>query len=125
MDDGTRDWPSDFPVTAEGGVREGLVVWSLSGDIEGRTTGSRLPCRSHQCNGWFIGVRWETGQLLYICSKGWRYDARTHAVRVVAGGEISARFVSPPPLGEPPLPRQEWPPRTTLTGKGWRVDPRP
>jgi hypothetical protein len=117
VDRSIGDWPTDFPVTSDGGVREGIVVWSLSGTIEGRTTGSRLPCRWRQCDGWFIGVRWETDQLLYICSKGWRYDARTRTVRVVDGGEISARFVSPAPLGEPPVPREEWPARSALTGK--------
>jgi hypothetical protein len=111
---------AEVPVTSDGTVDEGLVVRSRSGEIEGRTTGSRMPCRSHQCDGWLIGVRWETGQLLYVCSKGWRYDQATRTVQVVAGGEISARVVSPAPLGAPPLPRDRWPDRTELRGKGWR-----
>ena len=51
-------WPSEFPLTADGKVAKGLVVWSLSGEIEGRTTGGRPPCLSHGCPGWFIGVKW-------------------------------------------------------------------
>jgi hypothetical protein len=115
-------WPGKFPVLADGGVEEGLPVWSLSGQVEGRTTGARLPCISVGCPGWFIGVRWETGQLMRICSEGWRYDPDERVVRVTGGGELSARFVSPKPLGRPPLPRSEWPDRETLPRwKGWRV----
>lgn len=115
-------WPQEFPVRGAGGVEEGLPVWSRSDEIEGRTTGARLPCSSHGCPGWFIGVRWETGQLMRICSEGWRYDPKERVVRVTGGGEISARFVSPEPLGTPPLPRSEWPDRETLRRwKGWRV----
>ena len=33
-------WPEDFPVLGESEVAEGLVVRSLSGEIEGRTTGN-------------------------------------------------------------------------------------
>ena len=96
---------------------------SRSGSIEGRTTGSRRPCASHSCTGWFIGVRWETGQPMSICSMGWRYDPPTRSVRVTGGGEISAHVVSPKPLGVAPLPRSEWPERERLRRwKGWRVD---
>lgn len=117
-------WPDGFPTTADGGIAEGLVVRSRSGELEGRTTGSRRPCISHDCPGWFIGVRWETGQLMSICSEGWEYDPTTREVRVVGGGEISARFVSPKPLGVPPRPRSEWPDRSTLMRwKGWRPLP--
>jgi len=116
-------WPSVFSVTDDGGVAEGVVVRSLSSEIEGRTTGSRRPCVAHGCPGWFIGVRWETGQLMSICSEGWAYDPAIGEVHVSGGGEISARFVSPKPLGVPPLPRAQWPGRSTLErGKGWRVD---
>jgi hypothetical protein len=114
-------WPDGFRVTAEGGVEEGLVVRSRSGTIEGRTTGSRRPCLSIGCPGWFIGVRWETGQMMYPCSEGWTYDPRARLVRITGGGEISARVVSPRPLGVPPLPPEQWPPRESLTGKGWRM----
>lgn len=107
----------------EGGLEEGLAVWSLSGEIEGRTTGARRRCSSGGCPGWFIGVRWETGQLMRICSEGWTYDPTERTVRVTDGGEISARFISPKPLGEPPAPRSEWPDREALRRlKGWRTD---
>jgi hypothetical protein len=116
-------WLQAFPLVPSGEVAEGLVVWSLLGLVEGRTTGSRRPCSSHGCPGWFIGVNWETGQpTMHICSEGWTYDAASRSVRITGGGEISARFVSPKPLGVPPLPRWEWPPRATLAHrKGWRV----
>lgn len=90
-------WPEEFPVLEDGSVVEGLAVWSLNAHIEGRTTGARLPCLSSGCPGWFIGVRWETGQLMRICSEGWTYEPEHRSVRVTGGGEISARFVSPKP----------------------------
>lgn len=114
-------WPSDFPVTSDGRIAEGFVVLSKSGTIEGRTTGSRRPCISIGCPGWFIGVRWETGQFMSICSEGWAYDPDIQTIRVTGGGEVSARFVSPKPLGVDPLPRDQWPYRSALRGKGWRV----
>jgi hypothetical protein len=61
---------------------------------------------------------------MHICSEGWVYDPATQEVRVTGGGEISARYVSPKPLGTPPRPREEWPDPDTLTGKGWRVRPK-
>lgn len=98
------------------------MVWSLSGNIEGRTTGARLRCLTIGCPGWFIGVTWETGQRMRPCSQGWRYDPVAKAVRVTGGGEISARFVAPVPLGTPPLPREQWPSRESLVNlMGWRV----
>jgi hypothetical protein len=119
----TGPWPREFPAHADGSVAEGLVVLSLSGRIEGRTTGARLPCSSRSCPGWFIGVRWETGQLMRICSEGWAYDPATRTVRIHAGGEVSARYVSPPPLGTPSAPREDWPTRAELARwKGWRVE---
>lgn len=117
-------WPSEFLVDSDGSVAEGLVVRSLSGEIEGRTTGARLRCSSFGCPGWFIGVSWETGQVMRPCSEGWAYDATTNSVRITGGGEISARVVAPKPLGTPPLPRSEWPERSLLSHrKGWRVRP--
>jgi hypothetical protein len=113
-------WPKEFPTIADG-VAEGLTVRSKSGNLEGRTTGSRRPCSSTACPGWFIGVLWETGQQTYICSEGWRYDPATKSVSVVDGGEISARWISPPPEGVQPLARSEWPDRQELSRrKGWR-----
>jgi len=114
-------WQDDFPLDRDGRIAEGLVIWSQSRAIEGRTTGSRRRCITTHCPGWQIGVRWETGQIMFICSKGWRYDPPTNSIGVVAGGEISARFVAPKPLGTDPLPRNEWPARSTLERyRGWR-----
>lgn len=116
------NWSEEFPLTLEGKVEEGLVVYSRSGLIEGRTTGARLRCYSTGCPGWFIGVSWETGQRLRPCSEGWTYDSDARSVRINGGGEISARVVSPAPLGVDPRPRAEWPSRVSLSGcKGWRV----
>lgn len=117
-------WPAEFPLRDDGTVEVGLIVQSLSGEIEGRTTGGRSRCRSTGCPGWFIYVSWETGQSMQICSEGWTYDPASRGVRVTGGGEISARFVSPPPLGVPPASRSDWPTRESLaTRKGWRVKP--
>ncbi len=122
MNPGSGEWPAAFPLTAGGGVEEGLLVLSQSG-IEGRTTGSRRRCTSTGCPGWFIGVSWETGQVMFPCSQGWRYDPSDRSVRITSG-DISARVVSPRPLGVRPLPRDQWPPRSALrTRKGWRVEP--
>ena len=120
--DSPGSWPTGFPVTADGKIEEGLIVRSISGDIEGRTTGARLRCSALGCPGWFIGVTWETGQRLRPCSEGWRYSSTKNEVRITGGGEISARFDYPKPLGEPPLPRDQWPTRESLaSGKGWRI----
>ena len=61
--------------------------------------------------------------MMYPCSQGWQYITGLNEVHVTAGGEISARYVSPKPLGTDPLPIDEWPPRTSLTGRGWRQEP--
>ncbi|MEO8694168.1 MAG: hypothetical protein ABI658_11665 [Acidimicrobiales bacterium] len=114
-------WPAAFPVLVNENVREGLIVRSLSGAIEGRTTGARRPCISRGCPGWFVTVRWETGQLMHICSQGWQYDPMSASIRITGGGEVSARVVSPKPLGTPPAPRENWPSREVLDRwAGWR-----
>ncbi len=107
-------WPPSLPTLPDGRITAGLVFRSLSGEIEGRTTGGRRRCPAHGCPGWLVGVLWETGQQMYICSEGWHFDPQSGELRVVGGGEISARFVSPPPLGEPPRPKSEWPTRSEL-----------
>lgn len=113
-------WPVAFAPLPNGRVPVGLVVRSLSGAIEGRTTGGRRRCPARGCPGWLVTVSWETGQLLHICSEGWHFDPSSHEIHVVGGGEISARFVSPPPLGEPPRPRSQWPSRLELhTTRAW------
>jgi hypothetical protein len=118
--------PAGFlPLVGDRRVEEGIRVLSLSGDIQGRTTGSCRPCSSTGCPGWFIGVRWETGQLMFICSQGWRWDAHSRHVRVTAGGEISARYISPAPLGTPPWPAEQWWDRERLARvAGWRTQRR-
>ncbi len=119
----TRDgWPGHLPVMSDGTLRVGMVVKSLSGRMEGRTMGGRQPCPSNQCNGWLVGVHWEDGQRLRICTEGWHYDPVVDENRVIGGGEISARFVSPKPLGRQPLPKREWPPRAELLkSRSWSV----
>lgn len=116
-------WPADFPLRSDGTVAEGLVVLSQSGSIEGRTTGHRSRCLAFDCPGWFIGVNWETGQpALRPCSEGWHYDPTNHTVRITGGGEISARFGAPAPLGIAPATPDSWPDRTALKRRsGWRV----
>ncbi len=113
-------WPKSLPILPSGRIGTGLVFRSLSGEIEGRTTGGRRRCPVDGCPGWLASVLWETGQLLHICSEGWHHDPETGELRVVGGGEISARFVSPPPRGVDPLPRSEWPTRDELSKrKAW------
>lgn len=115
-------WPEDLPLDEAGKIDEGLVVLSKSGALEGRTTGARQRCTSVGCPGWFVAVTWETGQTLRPCSQGWHYDPATKTIQVTAGGEISARFVSPAPLGVDPLPKESWPTRESLAKrKGWRI----
>ena len=117
-------WPKMLPHSSEKQIEEGIPLFSVSGKIEGRATGSRRKCASDKCPGWFIGVLWESGQQMYICSEGWHYDFENDRINVIGGGEISARFVSPKPLGVPPLPRDVWPDRESLVRrKGWRVSP--
>jgi hypothetical protein len=114
-------WPREFPVNPDGTVDVGIVVLSRSGTIEGRTTGNRRPCQTLTCSGWFIGVQWETGQLMYPCSMGWTYDPSSKTVRITAGGEISARDPEPPAPQARPAPRGQWPSRADLTRRiGWR-----
>jgi hypothetical protein len=122
-------WPRMLPYSSEKQIKEGIPLFSVSGNIEGRATGSRRKCiagksDSDKCPGWFIGVLWESGQQMYICSEGWHYDLENDRIDVIGGGEISARFVSPKPLGVSPLPRDVWPDRESLVRrKGWRVSP--
>jgi len=122
-------WPRMLPYSSEKQIKEGILLFSVSGNVEGRATGSRHKCisgkgTSKKCPGWFIGVLWETGQQMYICSEGWHYDYKNNRIDVIGGGEISARYISPKPLGVLPLPRDEWPERDALARrKGWRVSP--
>ncbi len=116
------EWPAAFPVLGEKAVTEGVVVRSLSGEIEGWTTGSRRRASPSGARVGSSGCGWETGQLMRICSEGWAFDPASGTVSVTGGGEISARFVAPKPLGTPPLPRSEWPTRAELQRfAGWRA----
>lgn len=113
-------WPTHLPTNTDGTLAAGITVRSLTATIEGRTTGGRYKCPSRTCHGWLIAVLWETGQRLHICTEGWHYDPDTNEIRVAGGGEISARFISPSPLGTPPLPREQWIPRDQLLKQhGW------
>lgn len=121
----SESWPKAFPIADDGSVQEGIEVRSISGKIEGRTTGSQRKCAADGCKGWFIGVLWETGQQMYLCSEGWHFSSDGGEGRpridIIGGGEISARFVSPKPLGVSPLDKKEWPKRQDLMKrKGWR-----
>ena len=127
-------WPKMLPYSSDKQIEEGIPLFSVSGNIEGRATGSRRKCisgngtskngTSNKCPGWFIGVLWESGQQMYICSEGWHYDSENNRIDVIGGGEISARYISPKPLGVQPLPRHEWPERESRARrKGWRVSP--
>lgn len=127
----TKDgWPTALVVDGTGRIRTGTVVRSIDASIEGRATGGRRRCTAtgrkgrtptDPCAGWQIDVHWETGQRMRICSEGWHYDPDRDEIQVIGGGEISARFVSPPPLGTPPRPRNQWPARSSiLSAPAWR-----
>ena len=120
----TRDnWPTHFPLNSDGSIQVGLVCRSIDGKIEGRTEGDRRKCPSQQCLGWLVGVRWEDGQLLRICTAGWHFDPVKRELTVVGGGPISARVVSPKPLGRKPLPRELWPTKAELRKfRSWSND---
>ena len=119
-------WPKQFPLIDERSVQEGIPVFSISGKIEGRTTGNRRKCAACKCPGWFVEVQWETGQRFWPCSEGWHYDPTygdKGRIDIIGGGEISARFISPKPLGTHPLERSAWPSKSKLRMmRGWRID---
>jgi hypothetical protein len=123
------DWPSHFPLTADDRVERGLVVWSLpvdvpgfSGRVEGRTTGGRRICAAPSCGGWFIGVRWETGQQMSLCSRGWAYDPATQVVTMTLGSGLSTTIATDRPDVRAPAPsRADWPDRADL-GPAWQRD---
>jgi len=116
-------WPKAFPLLAPNKVEEGIKVRSLSGVISGRTTGNRRKCSAAKCPGWFVEVMWESGQRMLPCSEGWHYSPDSKSIDIIGGGEISARFVTPKPLGTYPAPRKEWPSRAELNAmRGWRVN---
>lgn len=121
------EWPAVLPVLPDGRVERGLPVWSLAvatdgfaGLVEGRTTGGRRPCACPTCGGWFIGVKWETGQQMFICSRGWAYDSVTRSISMTAGNGLSTTIANDRPnTRSGPTPRSEWPDRSEL-GPAWR-----
>lgn len=121
-------WPASFPVSDAGRVERGLPVQSLpvavegfEGRVEGRTTGGRSACACPTCGGWFIGVRWETGQQMFLCSRGWAYDPTTSTVSMTAGSGLSTTIADDRPnTRSSPPPRGEWPDRSTL-GPAWKA----
>lgn len=124
-------WPSSFPLEADGRIEVGLPVWSLpvevdgfSGRVEGRTTGGRQPCAAPSCGGWFIGVQWETGQRMKLCSRGWEYDPVEGVVRMTAGSGLSTTTATDRPNVRAACPpRSEWPDRSKL-GPAWAKERR-
>lgn len=119
-------WPAAFPVDGDNRVPRGLAVWSLpvevegfSGRVEGRTTGGRRACAAPSCGGWFIGVQWETGQRMFLCSRGWAYDPDTNSVHLTAGVGLSTTTATDRPNTRAAVPpRSEWPDRASL-GPAW------
>ena len=120
-----KHWPKALATLDDQHVAKGLVVRSRTNTIEGRTTGGRQKCPSTSCSGWLIGVLWETGQQMHICSEGWHFEPSTNEIHVIGGGDISARYISPRPWGRPPLPKSLWPSKVELNTKtGWKILPK-
>jgi hypothetical protein len=98
-------WPWELLFGVDGLVDEGLVVRSLSGNIEGRSAGSRavllfdrLSWVFHWCE---LG-NWPAISSLFA-GLAIRSGDQDRASRLAGGGGFSAWFVSPGPLGTPPL----------------------
>lgn len=114
-------WPRHRPpwhsTISEAVFPAGIPVLSRSGTIRGITMGRGGPCPSHSCDGYLVGVDWETGQMTHPCTKGWEAvigSGPTH-LRIIAGGEITGRVVNP----TDPAPRDEWPERIDNSGIDW------
>lgn len=122
-------WQPRLTVWDDGRIETCLVFRSLSSEIEGGSTGGhrRVPALARPgvaCLGWLVGVLWETGQQMHICSEGWQFDPESGELRIVVGGEISAPFATSRPLGEPPRPKSEWPSRAKLLKReAWTAHP--
>lgn len=122
------EWLCGPPLQPDGRVTVGIPVWSLpvdveghTGEVEGRTTGGRRTCPARSCGGWQVGVRWETGQLMYLCSRGWRYDAASNTMRMTAGTALSTTTASDRAnTRADPAPRSKWPDRDAL-GPAWKA----
>jgi hypothetical protein len=121
----SRHWPKAFPILDEQHVAKGLVVRSRTNKFEGRTTGGRQKCQLTSCPGWSIGVLWETGQQMHICSEGWHFEPSTDEIHVIGGGDVSARYISPKPWGKPPLLKNLWPSKDDLNATAaWKILPK-
>lgn len=117
LDDG---WPLALAVGDDGRIAVGMVVRSLSSAIEGRTTGGRRRCPNAHCGGWDVSVAWESGQDTRICTEGWHFDPVSRELRIVGGGEITARVSVDPSTDVAPLPRAKWPAKEVLlTHPAW------
>jgi len=102
------------------GTLDAVEVRSLSSAIEGRTTGGRRRCPAAHCGGWDVSVAWETGQGTRICTEGWHFDPVSRELRIVGGGEITARVAVDHVTDVPPLPRAKWPAKEVLlTHPAW------
>lgn len=113
-------WPVTLSVGDDGSLATGMVVRSLNGLVEGRTTGGRRRCPAPYCGGWDVSVSWESGQDIRICSEGWHFDPVSRELRIVGGGEITARTAGNPTPDVRPLPRDAWPSREVLrTHPAW------
>lgn len=113
-------WPVALAVDDDGRIPIGMVVRSLSSAIEGRTTGGRRRCPAAHCGGWDVSVAWETGQGTRICTEGWHFDPVSRELRIVGGGEITARVAVDHVTDVLPLPRAKWPAKEVLlTHPAW------
>ena len=107
-------------------IPEGIPVLSRNGAIRGRSLGLGQLCPARGCietygPRWQLGVEWETGQTTVICDVGWvRRHAPVDHVRIIAGGEITARFVTPrdPKPDRNDLPKR-WLDSVPWTELGW------
>ncbi len=122
------EWPPGLPRKDGGGTDPGIPVWSLpvevvgfSGLVEGRTTGGCVACQARSCGGLQIRVKWETGQVMRLCSRGLTYDPVTRSIRMTAGSGLSTTTATDRPnTRKPPPPRSEWPSRSRL-GPSWNA----
>lgn len=99
-----------------------MDVDGFAGRVEGRTTGGRRPCAAPSCGGWFIGVKWETGQQMFLCSRGWSFDPDRRTVTMTLGSGLSTTMATDRVSVRALAPdRSNWPDRAAL-GPAWRGD---
>ena len=67
-----------------------------------------------------IGVLWESGDVTFPCEVGWEHHTNpTPHVRIVAGGEITGRYVTPRDPKPKPWPTPIEPLNIDWTSIGW------